>query len=78
MKRTKRQKAIALIAAEMVLERIPFKDACSICCRKYKTVDNYWCDLIDNCRPAAIEKFKKDVREATYSTLTTGELIKWN
>ena len=61
MKRSARQLSIDLVCAEMILEKIDFTSAVSICCRKYPRVHSYINNLYDNCRIAASDKFKRDV-----------------
>jgi len=70
-KRTQRQRAVALVAAEMIVNRTPIdqmEESISHCCWRFKTVARVWENLVENATTATINRFKRDVLKSAYLT----------
>jgi hypothetical protein len=70
-KQTQRQQAVALVAAEMILNRTPIdqmEESISHCCWRFKTVARVWENLVENATTATINSFKRDVLKSAYLT----------
>ena len=70
-KRTQRQQAVALVAAEMILNRTPtdkMDEAISHCCWRFPVVSQVWTNLVENATTATINSFKRAVLKSAHLT----------
>lgn len=70
-KQTQRQQAVAVVAAEMIIGRIPenkIDDAISHCCWRFPVVSAVWSNLAENATAATINNFRRDVLNSVQVT----------
>jgi len=70
-KRTERQRAVDLVAAEMILNRTAadkLDESISHCCWRFPVVSQVWENLVETATTATIQRFKRDVLKSAHLT----------